>query len=251
MKNATACGKALAALLKKLPKGTSPPWSEPDDPVEILVQSFLLMDASTDKAEAGFKRLHDRVVDFNDLRVSMAEEIVDFIGPRYPRALERCQRLRAALRSIYLREHSVTLAELKSAGKRDVKKYIESLDGMTPYVSARVMLLGFGTHAIPVDEQLRDHLIAAGAADESVSVADLSAWLARQIKATEGVDAHYALQAWSEKKAAASGRRTTTKKKTRSAPAKKTTKKKPAAKKSPAKKTTKKKKTTTRRKTSR
>lgn len=236
MKNATACAKKLTSLLKKLPavEPAEAP-AEERDPIDVLIESALMADATGDKARAAFTKLMAGVVDRNDLRVSMPHELVEIIGSRYPQGADRCQRLRAMLREIYLREHAVSLESVASLGKREVRKYIESLDGITPYVSARVLLLCYGVHAIPVDEQLRRRLIDAGAADESAEAAELSSWLSRQIKAADGLAAHLALQAWVEttpaKKSSArgksGGRRASTAKKTTK---KKTTRKKSAVK---------------------
>jgi endonuclease III len=227
VKNATACAKQLTAILKKLPDGGADELPEQDDPIAVLVQSFLMWEASTAKARVAYDRLRERVVDFNDLRMCMPHELEEYLGSRYPLAGERSQRLRATLRNIFMREHAVTLESLHSMGKRDIKKYVESLEGMTPYVAARLMLLCFDTHAIPVDEQLRSQLVAAGAADESADVGELAAWLGRQVKANQGQAVAAGLQAWIDevggkaKTTARGGRKKTTKK-----TAKKTTKKK-------------------------
>ncbi|MCH6561950.1 MAG: response regulator [Myxococcales bacterium] len=74
--------------------------------------------------------------------------------------------------------------------------YLDSLEGMVPYVSCRVMLLCFNAHRMPVDEQLRTALIEHGAASGSMDVPGVSAWLGRQIKAAKGVETHFALQSW-------------------------------------------------------
>lgn len=218
MKNATQCAKRLAALLKKLDTNQQSQLPDNDDPIAVLVQSFLMWEASTAKAIGAYENICSSVVDFNDLRVCMAHETVDIIGPRYPRALDRCQRLRAVLRDIYSREHAVNLDSLASMGKRDVRKYLESLEGMVPYVSARVLLLSFQAHAVPVDDQLRTQLIEAGAADTSVENEELATWLERQIKASDGESTHHALQAWIDEvgasPASSSKKRTKKKKKT-------------------------------------
>ncbi len=206
MKNATTFGKKLAALLKKLPKAEPPEFADAHDPIAVLVFSFLMVDSTTEKALTGYGKLREHIVDFNDLRVSMPHEVASYLGARYPRGLERCQRIRAALRNVYLREHAVNVDSLKEAGKRDVKKYIESLEGMVPYVSARILLMSFDTHAIPVDEQLRAELVAAGAADEDADLAEISAWLSRQVRASDGLETHYGLQAWVEANAGGENR---------------------------------------------
>ncbi len=196
MKNAAECARKLHALVKKLPEAAPLVFSAADDPIAVLILSSLMAETSTERALAAYSRLLDSIVDFNDLRVSMPHEVVGYIGVRYPRAQERCERLRRVLRHIYLREHCVCLERLREEGKRDGRKYLESLEGMTPYVSSRVMLLCFDAHAMPVDEQLRDRLVEAGAADESADVAAVTTWLARQVKAGDGARVHHKLQAW-------------------------------------------------------
>lgn len=199
MKNATGFTKTLTALLKKLPAASPPDLPEADNPVAVLIQSYLLWDATTAKADVAYRKIRETVVDFNDLRVSMPHETLELIGTRYVLGLDRCERLRASLRDIYMREHDVSLDGLKGKGKRDIKKYIDSLDGITPYVAARVQLLSFETHGIPVDSQLRRKLIDSGAAEEDVDINELSNWMARQIRAEDGLNVHYVLQAWIDK----------------------------------------------------
>lgn len=216
MKNAAAGAKKLAALLKKI-GSCDPPAPAPmpetqvvdeaqqsperHDAIATLVMSFLLWESTSDKAQAAYERMLDSVVDFNDLRVCMPHETVEMIGPRYPLALNRAQRLRAVLRNIYLREHAVSLDKPAAAGKREMKKYVESLEGVVPYVAARVLLLCFDTHCIPVDEQLRTALIEAEVADASVEVPELSTWLASQVRSADGPAVHAALQGWMDVKA--------------------------------------------------
>ena len=196
MKNASECAKNLTALRKTLPAPEAPACADQDDPIAVLVLSFLMWESSTDKAMAAYQRLLESVADFNDLRVCMPHETAGYLGARYPRVTERSERLRASLRNIFLREHAVRLDVLKSATKREIRKYLESLEGMVPYVASRVGLLCFDTHTIPVDEQLRAQLIAADAVDEEATVSEISSWLNRQIKARNGRQTHFALQAW-------------------------------------------------------
>ncbi len=196
MKNASVCSKKLSALLKKIGTVPVPEFPTADDPIAVLVMSMLLWESTTEKAMVAYQRLMEQMVDFNDLRVCMPHETLELIGPRYPRALDRCQRLRAVLRNIYLREHAVSLERVATTGKREIKKYIESLEGIVPYAAARVQLLSFDTHAIPVDDQLRIQLIEAEASDVSMENPDLSNWLVSQIMAEEGIEAHYRLQSW-------------------------------------------------------
>ncbi len=198
MKKAQDSARTFSGLLRKLKPSKFVP-EEKSDALEVLVRSFLIWDSTTSKAEAAYKRIMDQIVDFNDLRVSMPEEVVAWIGPRYPMALERCQRLRAALRHTYKREHAVDLQRLDGMGRREVKQYLRSLDGIAPYVADRVTLLCYDAHCIPVDDRLRRALVKAGVCDDDVEVADLSSWLARQVKASDAASTHHALQAWADR----------------------------------------------------
>ena len=200
MRNTPDSTKKLNGLLRKLMKQAPPVESnESVDPVEVLVKSFLIWESTTTKATAAYKRIMDQVVDFNDLRVSMPDELVEWIGPRYPMALERCKRLRASLRDTFKREHAVNLDRLHGLGRREVKQYLRSLDGISPYAADRVTLLCFDAHCMPVDQRLRRALIKEGTCRESIEIADLSSWLARHVKAADGAVTHSALQAWSDR----------------------------------------------------
>ena len=216
MKNPRQSARNLTSVLRKLGKPRKPLPLEDGDPITVLVMSFLMWDSTTARANAAYKRLMDRVVDCNDLRVSMPHELVEWIGPRYPQALDRCQRLRAALRHTYKREHAVNLDRLKDMGRREVKSYLRSLDGIAPYVADRVTLLCFDAHCVPVDARLHRSLVKAGVGDETVEITDMASWLARQIKAADAVVTHRALQTWSDKAGSSTGR---------AAPARSTTKK--------------------------
>lgn len=194
MKNGEKDATKLNALLKKQKGAELPEAPDSDDPIAVLVYSFLLWETTSEKAQIAYRHIQSSIVDFNELRVCMADEIQDIIGVRYPGGIERCQRLRATLRDLYSREHAVALDALVSLGKRDVRKYLDSLEGIVPYVAARVALLSFDAHAIPVDEQLRARLLEEGVIDESVDLDETISWLERQIKAADARDAHLALQ---------------------------------------------------------
>ena len=191
-----ATDKALNDLLKKLGTPAPPEFPDATEPVNVLVMSMLLWESSTSRALAAYEKLKEAMVDFNELRVCMPQELIDCLGVRYPLASERCQRLRASLNDVFRREHDVKLEHLRGAGKRDVKKYIESLDGITPYAAARVQLICFDSHAIPADEQLRGKLIATGVIEDVHDVADVVNMLSRSVKPSDGLTAHYAFQQW-------------------------------------------------------
>ncbi|MBX3375293.1 MAG: hypothetical protein KF817_15815 [Phycisphaeraceae bacterium] len=206
MKNATDRSKVLARLLKTLPTAEPHPFPDADDATAVLIQSMLLWESTSAKAFAAYEAIRRHVLDFNELRVTMADEIVEVIGPRYPMATERAARLRAVLRSIFLREHAVSLKLLQEQGKRDARKYIESLDGIMPYASARVLLLSFQTHGIPVDGQLLRLLVEEEIVEPGSTEADAAAFLGRHVRAGDGAQVHAQFQHWVEERAGGGAR---------------------------------------------
>jgi len=198
VKNSSPGAKNLSAVLKRFAKSPAPEFPDAGDPVAVLIQSFLLWEATAEDALAAYAAMRDRFVDYNELRVSLPHEIARTLALRDGRALDRCHRLRAVLTDIFKREHAVTLERLSQMGKRELRKYLDELEGMVPFVAARLALLCFDSHSIPVDERLRSRLIEEGIAEPAMDVNELSGWLSRHVKASQGPRVHYALQAWSE-----------------------------------------------------
>lgn len=190
--------KNLNALLKKLRSRYDLPERVTRPPLEEFVYSFLLWESSHAKAEGAIKRITSTVVDFNELRVCRPPELMSYFGKSYPRAEERALRLRASLQDLYLREYEVSLDAAVAMNKRDAKKYIETLNGLPPFVSSRVMLLVFGAHAFPVDDRTLHKLIAAEVVDHGSDLVKAAGIVERHVKAEEAIEVHGLVQAWSE-----------------------------------------------------
>ncbi|MDE0888233.1 MAG: histone H1-like repetitive region-containing protein [Phycisphaerales bacterium] len=199
MKTKWAKPAKLSALLKKhhpsAEKGDLPSASASEDPVTVLLHSWLLWEASSEQAETAMAKLMESRVDVNEIRVSLPHELAPTVGKRYPRLEERLLGIKKSLHSIYLRRHEISLNYVREKGKRDAKAEIESLDGINPFVSARVLRLSFGVHAMPADEQLSLLLHELGVINEPVEHEVLATWLASEVKVDDGHRAIAALQA--------------------------------------------------------
>jgi endonuclease III len=260
----------LKALLKKLGSHEPIPSAGEgdtgyDEPIAVIVFSFLLWEATTQQAQDAMAKIVDSIVDFNELRVCLPNEVVSVIGSRYPNSMERARRMKRTLHAIYMANHAVSLDSLQSSGKREVRAFIEALDGIPPYVASWVLQRCYDVHTIPVDDRLVDLFIEKGVLAEISDPDEVSKWLARQVKSSDGRKVEAALRAFVDaspkptrkappkakaaapsKKAApapSTAKEEPAKKVAKKAPAKKTAKKAPAkkvAKKAPAKKVTKK-----------
>lgn len=195
--------KKLSALLKRLRstygESLTDPWMEgcPEGAQTLLwhlVFSFLAWESTTSRAVTANKKLHASVVDYNELRVCLTDELAQMIGDRYPRARERMTRLRSALNDLYRREHAVSLTKLPDMPKRDARQLLDSLEGTPPFVSARMMLLSLGGHSFPLDERIHQALLSEDAAPEDFSEA--AGWLERQFRVGEAAPAYLLIEAW-------------------------------------------------------
>lgn len=199
MKHEPAQIKKLNALIRRLKarhKNLEAPGYEP---TTQLIMAFLQADTSRRKAEHAYDALMEQMVDNNELRVSHTQEIVDVIGPKYPRVHWRVERMRESLNELYQREHGIKMLKATAMPKKEQRHYLDTLTGITPYVSASVMLLCFGGHAIPVDDKLAALLAREGAIDEGLTPAQVEALLLRQFKAGDpSAQAHLLLQTWSD-----------------------------------------------------
>lgn len=163
-----------------------------------FVRSFLIWESTTAKAAAAAKRIEGAVVDFNELRVCLPEELVGLLGERYPRAGERAQRLRASLHELFVRHHAVSLEHLAEMPKREAYVYLESLEGVPAFVAARVHLLCLGGHSAPVDSRIAAALSDAGLIEPGTTAESVAGMIERRIRAGELASAYLHLQHWAD-----------------------------------------------------
>ncbi len=220
MNNASDSAKRLRSVLRKVNVPADDDGSpQPTDPLEQLLFAFLLWETTLRQADQAYNRLKRRIVDYNDLRVSDPTEIAQAIGERYSRIDERALRLRSVLREIYLREHGMSLESLKEMSKRDARTYLDSLTGMVPFVSASVVLLSLGGHAVPVDEQLVNRLKRDKVIEADAEFDEVRSFLEREIRSAEALDVAMQLRAYVDSPPSSRSRRTskrTSKRTTRS-----------------------------------
>ena len=125
MKTKWAKPTKLSALLKKhrvmATESPSPETVSTEDPISVLIHSWMLWEASTEHASAAMTKLMEARVDVNEIRVSLPHELAPAIGKRYPRLEERLGGLKRSLHAIYMRRHEISLDYVREKGKRDVR----------------------------------------------------------------------------------------------------------------------------------
>ena len=200
MKNSVEHARALGRLLGKLSRYSTEHKADELDSVGQLIHGFWAYDCTHARSGAAYRSMMGHFVDLNDLRVSDPAEVVSVVGDGYPQAYDRAIRMRQALNAVYKREHAVDLTRLKEKPKKEVRDYLDTLDGMVPYVSAVVTLLGFGGHGVPLDNQLFQKLKEDGVIERDATIEEAGAFLESHVSASDAVEAHKRLRAYVERR---------------------------------------------------
>lgn len=200
MRGATECAKRLklffSSLRSKLGKVERLPLS---DPISQMLLGILSRDTPEAKASEGLDRLRSVVVDYNELRVIPPIELAETLGD-FPDARLKCEDISRSLNAVFAREHTVSLDRLSSLSKKDAFAYLLEIDGLEAYTVARVRLLGFEHHAIPLDEAMW----AVARKEELVAVrcplVEAQQFVERQVSSDEALEFVSLLKqyAWSE-----------------------------------------------------
>lgn len=169
-----------------------------DEPVDALVYAIISAEFSEPAAQSAIKRLTDHFVDWNDLRISQAEEIVEALGPEAPAVKDIASALTTALRAVFSKYNMVSLKALSKMSKRPAKGVLEKINGTNRFVVDYCMLTSLHGHAIPLTkkmiEYLRKNELVHAVADEQ----EIEGFLARQISAENAYEFYSLLRCESE-----------------------------------------------------
>ena len=200
MRGATDSAKRLKSLFgslrSKLGKIGPPAIT---DPITQLILGVLSRDAAESKAHEGLERVRGTVVDYNELRVIPPIELAQALHD-FPDGRLKCEDISRALNTIFAIEHSVSLDRVAALPKKDAAAYLEKVVGLEPYTRARIRLLGFRHHAIPLDEAMWACARAARVVDARCSLDEAQQFLERQIAEDDALEFVALLKrhAWSE-----------------------------------------------------
>ncbi|MFO0838658.1 MAG: hypothetical protein U1D55_09005 [Phycisphaerae bacterium] len=200
MKGATQCARRVKLVFRnlrtKLGKVNRPVVG---DPLTQLVLGVLSRNVPESKAREALDALRATVVDYNELRVIPPLELAGHL-PDYPDGRTKCEDISRALNRIFAIEHTVSLDRFSGGSSRDVSAYLEKLDGLDAYSRARVRLLGFQLHAVPLDEAMWAMAKAEGMVADKASLEEAQSFLERQVGAEDALEFFSLLrkQAWAD-----------------------------------------------------
>jgi len=187
MKNGTAYAGRLKKAYAKLRQSVDAPRvpEQPDEPLRRLAIGIFGASVGDERAEAAVNRALSTMVDWNEIRVSVAHELEAAIGNLLGGDGKACQRLIEALRSVYRQENRLSLDRLKSFGRREARQYLEKIDGVDDYATASVLLWSLGGHAIPVSDPLLAALREADLVHPMANRSEVQAFLERHVNAND------------------------------------------------------------------
>ncbi len=212
------------------------------DPVEAVVYALVSESMPEEAAGRLYRRMMKHFVDFNDLRVSRREEILDVFRDSSAEFEKSAASITRTLNAIFETTNRISLEGLTQEGKRQAHKELSEMEGITPFAVSYCFLTAMGGHAIPLNAKMLDYLRAGDLVHPNATDMEIAGFLERQIAAADAYnfylflrhEAEHAQPASKIKKTAAK-KKTTAKKKTvakkKNAAKKKTTVKKKTAKK--------------------
>lgn len=166
--------------------------------IDAIVYAIVSTEMSEKATESVIKKFTDYFVDWNDLRVSRTEEIVEVIGKEDPVAVSIASRLNRVLNGIFNQFHQVSLEGLNKIGKRPAKQALEKIDGSNSFMVDYCMLTALGGHAIPLTEKMIKYLKDNELVNPDADQQQIEGFLAKQIPAKNGYDFYALLRQESE-----------------------------------------------------
>jgi endonuclease III len=169
-----------------------------DEPVDALVYAIISAGLNESAAQSAIKRLADYFVDWNDLRISRVEEIVEVLGPEPTAAKDIASALTAVLRTIFSKYNMVSLKALYKISKRPARTFLEKIEGVNRFVVDYCMLTSLHGHAIPLTKKMIEFLRNNNLVHAEANEEEIEGFLARQISAENAYEFYSLLRRESE-----------------------------------------------------
>jgi endonuclease III len=199
MKDSREYSQKLQKLYRSLKQQYPRPEKvEYDEPVDAIVHALITENLTEAQTQAAMKKFKDHFVDWNDLRVASAEEIVDTIGEDCPATRNTALAITSILGMIFEKNNAVTLEVLKKMGKRPAKQAMEKIPGTTPFVVDYCMLTSLQGHAIPLTKTMIEYLKVNRCVHPEADRETIEGYLTRQIAAKDAFEFYVMLRQESE-----------------------------------------------------
>lgn len=157
-----------------------------EEPLDAVVVALISEHCTDEDARKIYKRMQSHFVDLNDLRVSRNEEILEVINDHTETAQTAAQAVTRILNQVYDRYDTMSLAVLKNMGKRQGRKELEELNGMSRFAVDYCFVTALGGHAVPLTESMKSLLGREELIHPEATEDEIHGFLERQIPAADG-----------------------------------------------------------------
>jgi endonuclease III len=156
--------------------------------LEAVVYAVCHEGTTREQANQALSRFKDEFFDWNEVRVSTIEEIQSALAG-LPDTESRANKIRRFLRQLFEKTYAFDLdALVKKPLKESLKVLSEYEVFASDYVTASVVQLALGGHAIPVDEPCRRALRRLGIAEPEGDHTTLRSLLERAVPKNRGAE---------------------------------------------------------------
>jgi endonuclease-3 len=139
-----------------------------------------------EQANQALSRFKDEFFDWNEVRVSSLEEIVESLAG-IPEPEERARRIRRFLRQLFNRTYGFSLDALAKKPLKEALKVLQTYEAFgSDYVTATVIQQALGGHAIPIDRDTHRALQRLGISEATIP--ELRAVLERAVPKNRGAE---------------------------------------------------------------
>ncbi len=222
MKDSKEYSKRIQKLYRSLKRTRQKPEKpEYAEPVDAVIYAVLSENLTEPHARTAIKKFADYFVDSNDLRVALAEEVVEVLAEDTPATRNIAATLTRILGAIFEKYNTVTLQALRKIGKRPAKQLLEKFDGTTPFIVGYCMLTSLQGHAIPLTHNMIDLLKTDELVHPDADRREIEGFLARQISAKNAFEFYSLLRHQSETSDKGKKKKTTLETKTKKTTGKK------------------------------
>lgn len=199
MKNSKEYSQKMKKLYRSLKqKNPKPAKVSYEEPVESLVYGIVSESMTEKQSQPAVKKLNDHFIDFNDLRVSLDEEICESMDIDLLDGRKTAFRLTTALRWIFDKYNTVSLESLKKIGKRPAKEALEKIESISNFVVDYCMLTSLQGHAIPLTDKMVEYLKDDELVHPEANEQEIEGFLTRQVAAKDAYEFYYLLRTASE-----------------------------------------------------
>jgi endonuclease III len=187
--------KLYRSLKRKYPKVQEVVY---DEPVDALVYAVIGAELSEAATQSAIKKFSGYFVDWNDLRISRVEEVVEALGADTSVTRDVASALTMTLRAIFSKYNTVSLKALRKMSKRPARGVLEKIEGTNRFVVDYCMLTSLGGHAIPLTKKMIEYLRRNELVHAEADEQEIEGFLARQISAENAYEFYSLLRRRSE-----------------------------------------------------